>query len=173
MTNEVVLVNECDEPIGMMEKLEAHQKGVLHRAFSVFILNNKNEVLLHQRAKNKYHGAGLWTNACCSHPAFGEDIQESAQRRLKEEMGMNCELEKLFHFTYKAEVENGLTEHEFDHVFIGYSDSVPYPDSAEVANWKWISIPNLLADLKHSPEKYTSWFKIALPLVLDNIEINA
>ncbi len=173
MTNEVVLVNEFDEPIGVMEKMEAHQKGVLHRAFSVFILNNKNEVLLHQRAKNKYHGAGLWTNACCSHPAFGEDTQESAQRRLMEEMGMDCELEKLFHFTYKSEVENGLTEHEFDHVFIGYSESIPYPDSAEVENWKWVNIPNLLKDVEHSPEQYTSWFKIALPLVLDNIEINA
>jgi len=173
MTNEVVLVNEFDEPIGVMEKLEAHQKGMLHRAFSVFILNSNNEVLLHQRAKNKYHGAGLWTNACCSHPAFGEDTQESAQRRLMEEMGMDCDLEKLFHFTYNAQVENGLTEHEFDHVFIGYSDSIPYPDSTEVENWKWVNIPNLLKDVKHSPEQYTSWFKIALPLVLENIEINA
>jgi isopentenyl-diphosphate delta-isomerase len=171
MTNEVVLVDEKDNTLGVMEKLEAHIQGKLHRAFSIFIINSQNEILIHQRAKEKYHGANLWTNACCSHPALGEDVRASAQRRLMEEMGLDCSIEKLFNFNYYAQVENGLIEHELDHVFVGYSDATPYPDASEVQSWKWMSKEYLLQDIQQHPERYTSWFKIALPMLLEQIEI--
>jgi isopentenyl-diphosphate Delta-isomerase len=158
--NSVVLVNHDDGPIAIMDKLEAHQKGLLHRAFSIFIFNSKGEMLLQQRAANKYHGGGLWTNACCSHPQWDEDIAEGAAQRLLYEMGIRCELEQLFKFTYKADVENNLIEHELDYIFIGYTDVNPIINAAEVQNYQWISAEHLRQRLKLQPEQFTMWFKV-------------
>lgn len=155
----VVLVDENDCAIGEMEKLEAHVKGVLHRAFSVLIFNGKGEMLIHQRAAGKYHGANLWTNACCSHPRPGKDVLESAQERLQYEMGLSCELEKRFSFLYRASVENNLIEHEFDHVFTGITDRQPQPNPEEVQDYKWISMDALREDVAAHPERYTFWFR--------------
>lgn len=161
MTEEkVILVNENDEPIGLMEKLEAHEKAVLHRAFSVFILNDKNEVMLQQRAHHKYHSPMLWTNTCCSHQREGESNIEAGTRRLHEEMGFSAELKELFHFIYKAPFDNGLTEHELDHVMIGYYNEEPKINPDEVENWKWMSIEAIKDDIQTQSENYTVWFKI-------------
>ena len=161
MTEEkVILVNENDEPIGLMEKLEAHEKAVLHRAFSVFILNDKNEVMLQQRAHHKYHSPLLWTNTCCSHQREGESNIEAGTRRLHEEMGFSAELKELFHFIYKAPFDNGLTEHELDHVMIGYYNEEPKINPDEVENWKWMSIEAIKDDIQTQSENYTVWFKI-------------
>ena len=161
MTEEkVILVNEQDEPIGLMEKLEAHEKAVLHRAFSVFILNDKNEVMLQQRAHHKYHSPLLWTNTCCSHQREGETNTEAGTRRLYEEMGFSTELKELFHFIYKAPFDNGLTEHELDHVMIGYYNQEPKINRDEVENWKWMSIEAIKDDIQTQSENYTVWFKI-------------
>lgn len=168
--NKVVLVDENDLALGEMNKLEAHKKGKLHRAFSVFIFNNNNEMLLHQRADKKYHGAGLWTNACCSHPQMSEDIKESASERLYYEMGLKCELTKLFSFVYKKAVENDLIEHEFDHVFIGFTNESPKPNNDEVKTYKWAEPEWLQSDIKSNPNSYTSWFKMALPKVLVHLK---
>jgi len=162
---QVILVDENDIAIGSMEKLEAHQKGILHRAFSVFIFNNKNELLLQRRALTKYHSAGLWTNTCCSHPQPNEDTLAAANRRLKEEMGMQTALTHKTSFIYKTNFDNGLTEHEFDHVFIGNTDTNPIINSEEVDSFKWISLEELKADIKSNPKLYTSWFKIAMEKV--------
>ncbi len=172
--NSVVLVTENDKPIEEIDKLLAHEKGLLHRAFSIFIFNNEGRMLLQQRSDNKYHGAGLWTNACCSHPQWNEDIGESAIERLYFEMGFTCEIRKVFSFIYNAEVENGLTEHEYDHVFLGYTDQQPNPNPHEVKDFKWISIEELAADVKEHSKNYTYWFKSALPKILSviNIDIN-
>jgi isopentenyl-diphosphate delta-isomerase len=156
----VILVNESDEPIGLMPKLEAHQKAVLHRAFSVFVLNNKNEIMLQQRAHHKYHSPLLWTNTCCSHQRESESNIEAGTRRLFEEMGFKTELKELFHFIYKAPFDNGLTEHELDHVMIGYSNEHPKINPEEVENWKWMSIEAIKNDMKINPDIYTIWFKI-------------
>lgn len=164
---EVILVNEHDEPTGTMEKLEAHQKGLLHRAFSVFIFNDNKELLIHQRALGKYHSAGLWTNTCCSHPRPGESNINAAKRRLWEEMGMQTELNHAFSFLYKKDFENGLTEHELDHVFVGFSNDTPNAEPSEVANWAYISPEVILNELKHSPEKYTFWFAYCFERVMD------
>jgi len=161
----VILVNESDEAIGEMEKLEAHRKGVLHRAFSVFIFNSRGELLLQRRALNKYHSAGLWTNTCCSHPAPGEDEKEAAQRRLREEMGFTATLEKLFSFTYRADFSNGLTEHELDHVFIGAYEGPVQPDPSEVMEYTYHSLPDIAAMLGSDTNAFTVWFRIAFPLV--------
>ncbi|UPQ79647.1 isopentenyl-diphosphate Delta-isomerase [Flavobacterium azooxidireducens] len=161
MTEEkVILVNENDEPIGLMEKLEAHEKAVLHRAFSVFILNDKNEVMLQQRAYHKYHSPLLWTNTCCSHQREGESNIEAGTRRLQEEMGFSAELKELFHFIYKAPFDNGLTEHELDHVMIGYYSEEPKINPDEVESWKWMSIEAIKDDIQTQSENYTVWFKI-------------
>jgi len=157
---QVILVDEQDNETGVMEKQQAHIEGRLHRAVSVFIFNSKGDMLLQQRAHNKYHSADLWTNTCCSHPRPGETVDEAALRRLYEEMGITCELKKIFSFIYKAQLDNGLAEHEFDHVFIGNTDALPIPDSMEVASWKYISIANLKSDINTHPENYTEWFKI-------------
>lgn len=158
MTNEMlILVDQNDHQIGLMEKMETHEKGVLHRAFSVFILNSKGEILLQQRALGKYHSPGLWSNTCCSHPMAGESTIDAAHRRLFEEMGMKAELVPVYQFLYKAEFENGLTEHEYDHVFIGISDDEPNLNPYEVADWKCISIEALSMDLKSNPELYSVW----------------
>lgn len=163
--DQVILVDEQDKPIGNMGKLEAHQKGHLHRAFSVFIFNSKNQLLLQRRALTKYHSAGLWTNTCCSHPRPNEDTLTAANRRLNEEMGMQTNLTHKTSFIYKTNFDNGLTEHEFDHVFIGKSDSNPIINPEEVDSFKWISLEELKANIKTNPELYTSWFKIALEKV--------
>ena len=161
MTEEkVILVNANDEQIGVMSKLEAHEKAALHRAFSVFILNDKNEIMLQQRAAHKYHSPLLWTNTCCSHQREGESNQEAGQRRLFEEMGFKTELKELFHFIYKAPFDNGLTEHELDHVMIGYYNEAPVINTEEVASWKWMKIEAIQEDMLLHPEHYTVWFKI-------------
>lgn len=159
---EVILVDELDNAIGKMEKIEAHQKGILHRAFSVFIFNSNGEMLLQQRALNKYHSAGLWTNTCCSHPRPNEDTLAAANRRLKEEMGINTQLEPKTHFIYKTVFDNNLTEHEFDHVFFGKSDQMPDINPLEVESYAWLSTEKIAADIDQNPAKYTSWFKIAM-----------
>ena len=157
---QVILVNEQDEPIGLMNKMEAHEKAVLHRAFSVFILNDKNEVMLQQRAHHKYHSPLLWTNTCCSHQRAGETNIEAGKRRLSEEMGFVVELKELFHFIYKAPFDNGLTEHELDHVMIGYSNQTPVINPEEVESWKWMTIEAIKEDMVVNPDSYTVWFKI-------------
>jgi isopentenyl-diphosphate delta-isomerase len=157
---QVILVNEKNEPIGLMNKMEAHEKAVLHRAFSVFVLNDKNEVMLQQRAHHKYHSPLLWTNTCCSHQRAGETNIEAGKRRLYEEMGFNTELKELFHFIYKAPFDNGLTEHELDHVMIGYSNEVPNINPDEVESWKWMKIEDIKEDMIQNPALYTIWFKI-------------
>lgn len=162
---ELILVNELDEPMGIMEKMEAHRKGLLHRAFSVFIFNAKGEMLLQQRAAGKYHSAGLWTNACCSHPRPGEDTREAAMRRLNEEMGFTAGLNKILEFTYRTEFDNGLTEFEFDHVFAGLYDGNIHPDKKEVDDYCYKSLDEILAGLASYPAKYTSWFHLAFPMV--------
>ncbi|MBA3664235.1 MAG: isopentenyl-diphosphate Delta-isomerase [Bacteroidetes bacterium] len=160
MEEQVILIDENDVQIGLCGKLLAHESGQLHRAISVFIFNQKNEMLLQRRAQTKYHSGGLWTNACCSHPRPGESIEKAAQRRLKEEMGIEADsLFYAFHFIYKAKLDKGLTEHELDHVFIGKTDEQPKPDPAEVCEYKYLSVEEIKEDLKQHPEKYTYWFK--------------
>lgn len=161
MKEEVILVNEQDQVQGSMEKMEAHKKGVLHRAFSVFIFNSQGEMLIQQRAFHKYHSAGLWTNACCSHPRPGETTEAAAHRRLKEEIGITLEIKHHHEFVYKVKFNNGLTEHEYDHVFVGNSDDSPEPNTEEVAAFKWITLDALKSDLISQPEHYTYWFKLA------------
>ena len=156
----VILVNEKDEQIGLMPKLEAHEKAVLHRAFSVFVLNNKNELMLQQRASHKYHSPLLWTNTCCSHQREGETNIGAGVRRLREEMGFETQLTELFHFIYKAPFDNGLTEHELDHVMIGRYEDEPLINKEEVEAWKWVGIEEVQADITANPEFYTVWFKI-------------
>ncbi|KGO93402.1 isopentenyl-diphosphate Delta-isomerase [Flavobacterium subsaxonicum] len=161
MTEEkVILVNEQDEPIGLMPKMEAHEKALLHRAFSVFVLNSKNEVMLQQRAAQKYHSPLLWTNTTCSHQRDGETNLQAGTRRLREEMGFTTELKELFSFIYKAPFDNGLTEHEFDHVMIGYYDAAPQINRDEAESWKWMAIEDVKNDMLASPELYTVWFRI-------------
>lgn len=157
---QVVLVNEHDEPIGLMPKMEAHEKAVLHRAFSVFVLNDRKEIMLQQRAAHKYHSPLLWTNTCCSHQRTGETNLQAGLRRLNEEMGFETPLKELFHFIYKAPFDNGLTEHELDHVMIGYYQNEPLINPEEVASWKWMSIEDIRIDILHNPQLYTVWFKI-------------
>jgi isopentenyl-diphosphate delta-isomerase len=161
MTEEqVILVNEHDEPIGLMPKLEAHEKAALHRAFSVFILNSKNEVMLQQRAAQKYHSPLLWTNTTCSHQRAGESNIDAGSRRLMEEMGFTTPLKELFSFIDKAPFENGLTEHELDHVMIGYYNDAPQINREEAENWKWMDIEAVKQDMQAHPELYTVWFRI-------------
>jgi isopentenyl-diphosphate Delta-isomerase len=167
MLEEVILVDSSDNEIGAMEKMEAHRKAVLHRAFSVFIFNNEGEMLLQQRALTKYHSGGLWTNACCSHPRPGESTINAAERRLEEELGFKTGIKKIFDFTYKAEFDNGLTEHEFDHVFIGaYNDPVS-PDPQEVKETCFMQMDAILQSLTTDPQRYTAWFHIAFPKVYE------
>lgn len=170
---DVVLVNQYDEPLGVMEKMEAHRSPHLHRAFSIFLFNSQHEMLLQRRALSKYHSGGLWTNACCSHPYPGEQVEKAAHRRLYEELGIETRLEKAFHFTYQAEFENGLFEHEFDHVFLGSFDGSLHPDPAEVADYCYKSIEAIKNDLEIVPSAYTPWFKIALPYLEEYLKEKA
>lgn len=166
MKETIILVDKNDMDIGSIEKLEAHQKGLLHRAFSVFIFNSKGQLLMQQRADEKYHSAGLWTNTCCSHPNYGETTLDAIHRRMKEEMDMEAEVAFKFKFTYKALLENNLTEHEIDHVYFGFSDERPTINLEEAKNWKYISLEELEKELSAHPENYTAWLKICFPEVL-------
>jgi isopentenyl-diphosphate Delta-isomerase len=168
-TEFVILVDEHDNETGTMEKLEAHKKALLHRAISVFIFNSGGEWLLQRRALGKYHSNGLWTNTCCSHPFPGETNLEAANRRLMEEMGLKAPLRKLFHFTYKAELDNELTEHELDHVFLGVTDDEPVINPDEVKEWKYISWEQLHRELDSMPESFTFWFRLIAERVKENI----
>lgn len=163
----VVLVDAEGNHLGLMEKMEAHRKGILHLAFSVFIFNTQHKILLHRRAANKYHSSLLWTNACCSHPHPEESVAEAAHRRLFEEMGLRCDLEELFVFNYKADVGNGLTEHEHDHVFLGVTDADPQPNPNEVDACKWVAPEEVTQFISTNPNDYSAWFKIAFPRVME------
>lgn len=167
---DVVLVNEHDEALGRMDKLEAHRQGALHRALSVFLFDAEGRVLLQRRALGKYHSGGLWTNACCSHPRPGEDTPGAARRRCLEELGVTCELEERFSFIYNVPVGNGLTEHEYDHVFFGLCNEGPRPDPAEVMETAWATIKEVDAGLLLSPGCYTPWLRACWPLVLRHLE---
>lgn len=164
---DVILVDENDVPVGTMEKMEAHQKALLHRAFSIFIFNTHGEMLLHKRAENKYHSAGLWSNACCSHPQPGEDSLAAAEKRLEQEMGISSKLVKAFDFIYKAPFDNGLTEHEYDHVFVGVYDGEITADKEEVSDYYYAPAEKIKNAIASQPEAYTTWFKIAFPKVME------
>ncbi|GAA4469297.1 isopentenyl-diphosphate Delta-isomerase [Nemorincola caseinilytica] len=161
-TEQVVLVDDQDREIGVAGKMEVHVTGALHRAVSVFIFSSHNKLLLQQRAAVKYHSGLLWTNTCCGHPLPGESPIEAAERRLYEEMGIRCLLIPAYTFLYKADMGNGLTEHEFDHVFVGLYDAAPDPDPAEVAAWRYVPQSDLMASLQQEPEQYTAWFRICM-----------
>lgn len=171
MKEEVILVNENDEALGAMEKMEAHLKAVLHRAFSVFIFNEKGEMLLQQRAKHKYHSGGLWTNACCSHPRPGEETMDAAKRRLQEEMGFQTPLKKITDFIYKTELENGITEFEFDHLLAGTYDGPVKMNSEEVSDFCYKEIQEIKQSLQSHPQKYTIWFQLAFPKVEEWLKV--
>ncbi len=160
MKEQVILVDEQDNQIGLMEKIEAHEKALLHRAFSVFVFNDKKELMLQQRAAEKYHSPLLWTNTCCSHQREGETNLAAGKRRLQEEMGFVCELKEVFSFIYKAPFDNGLTEHEFDHVMVGDFNGEPNINPEEVASYKWMTLEDVKKDIESKPEIYTAWFKI-------------
>ena len=157
----VILVDEKDNQVGLMPKLEAHQKGLLHRAFSVFIFNSDYKLLLQKRASSKYHSGGLWTNTCCSHPRDGEDIIDAANRRLNEEMGIKTSLRKVFDFIYTAKLDNNLIENEFDHVFYGVYDIDPIINKDEAEDFKWVDMETLKNDIENNKDQYTVWFKIS------------
>tara|TARA_R110002050_G_scaffold74772_3_gene160090 strand:- start:11542 stop:12066 length:525 start_codon:yes stop_codon:yes gene_type:complete len=168
----VILVNEKDEQIGLMPKLEAHEKALLHRAFSVFIFNDKNELMLQQRAFHKYHSPLLWTNTCCSHQREGESNIEAGKRRLKEEMGFVVDLKESISFIYKAPFDNGLTEHEYDHVLLGHYNAEPIINVDEVAAWKWVSLEQVKTDISLQPGLYTEWFKVIFDKFYEHINIS-
>lgn len=168
MSELLILVDEDDKEWGAMEKLLTHQTGALHRAFSVFIFNSKGEFLLQQRADGKYHSAGLWSNTCCSHPRKGEETFAAVNRRLKEEMGLQCKTEFQFSFIYKFEFENALTEHEFDHVYFGTSDDLPKPDANEVKDWRYLSLEKLEKEIARYPDEFSVWMRICLPKVIEH-----
>lgn len=166
----VILVNENDEQIGLMEKIEAHEKALLHRAFSVFVFNKKGELMIQQRALSKYHSPGLWTNTCCSHQREGESNVAAGKRRLMEEMGFTTDLKDTISFIYKAPFDNGLTEHEYDHILVGDYEADPDPNPEEVAAWKWMSLEDIKQDMKDNPSVYTEWFKIIFDKYYSTIE---
>ena len=167
----VVLVDENDNQIGLMPKMEAHEKAVLHRAFSVFIFNNKNELMLQRRALNKYHSPGLWTNTCCSHQRNGEANLDAGKRRLQEEMGFETELKETTSFIYKAPFDNGLTEHELDHILVGHYNGEPKINPEEVDSWKWMALEDVKKDIIKHPERYTAWFKIIFDKFYDYLKV--
>lgn len=165
---DIILVDENDKTIGKKDKLLVHKQGLLHRAFSIFVFNSKNELLIQKRALNKYHTPGLWSNTCCSHP-LTENIEQEAKKRLELELGFTCELKKVFSFVYKSEVGNGLIEHEYDHVFFGKCDIAPKPDHNEVCDWRWITLEKLKQDTEENPKKYTPWLLLSLNRVIEQI----
>ncbi len=167
MTENVILVDDQDNPIGLMPKMEAHVLGRLHRAFSVFVFNSKGELLLQQRAYDKYHSGGQWTNTCCSHPRSGEETIDAAKRRLMEEMGMQCAISHIFSFQYKAEVSEGIIENEFDHVFFGVSDNLPEINPSEVSAYKYVDMNTLGDELKRNPDTYSAWLNICFVRVME------
>jgi isopentenyl-diphosphate Delta-isomerase len=172
MTEEkVILVNEKDEQLGLMPKMEAHRKAQLHRAFSVFVFNEKGELLLQQRAANKYHSSNLWTNTCCSHQRDGETNISAGKRRLQEEMGFVCDLKEVFWFVYKAPFDNGITEHELDHVMIGNYNQDPIINTVEVGSFKWMTLDDIKSDINKHPENYTKWFQIIFKEFYDRLKI--
>lgn len=170
MKEQVILVDDQDNPIGLMEKIEAHEKALLHRAFSVFVFNDKNELMLQQRAAGKYHSPLLWTNTCCSHQRAGETNLEAGKRRLQEEMGFVCELKEVFSFIYKAPFDNGLTEHELDHVMVGKFNDKPNINKEEVESYKWMPLEGVKRDIETKPEIYTEWFKIIFKESYDKLK---
>lgn len=161
----VILVDENDQEIGVMEKQKAHELGFLHRAFSVFIFNSEKKLLLQQRASHKYHSPNLWTNTCCSHPRKGESVQQAANRRLKEEMGLDTNLRVVGHILYKADLDNSLSEHEYDYILIGYSDDIPKINKEEVKSYKYLTFDEIIEEQKHLSHQYTEWFKLILPRI--------
>lgn len=162
VTERVILVDAADRPIGTAGKLAAHRAGRLHRAISVFVLNDGDELLLQRRAEGKYHSGGLWSNACCSHPRPGERTEDAARRRLMEELGFSCPIEHAFGMVYRADVGGGLVEHEYDHIFLGRWNGSPRPDPTEVADWKWVPLAALLDEVLRHPGRFTYWFRVAL-----------
>jgi isopentenyl-diphosphate Delta-isomerase len=160
--SEVILVDEQDVELGAMEKIEAHEKGVLHRAFSILVFNSKRELLLQKRNQNKYHSGGLWTNTCCSHPAPGEEIAAAARSKLHQEMGIDVQPEFAYKFIYKTSVNHNLIEHEYDHVFTGRFDGIPEINSEEVEDWRFVDMVRLRKDIQDNPGSYTSWFKLII-----------
>ena len=172
MTDKVILVNENDQEIGTEFKLKAHVEGKLHRAFSIFIFNDKGKLLLQRRALSKYHSGGLWTNSCCSHPKPKEEVVDATHRRLKEELGFDCEMKELFSFLYKSKMDKGLIENEFDHVFVGKFNGIPQINKEEVEEIKWVGYNLLREDVKKNPEKYTYWFKECYIKVFDTLNKN-
>jgi len=166
----VVLVDSNDVETGTADKLDVHRTGLLHRAFSVFVMNARGEMLLQRRALDKYHTGGLWSNTSCGHPRPGEHVATAASRRLGEEMGFTCVLERRYGFVYAAELGGGLREHEYDHVFVGDYDLDPDPAESEVAGWRWERPEQILAEIERSPDSWTPWFRIALPRLLLNTE---
>ena len=168
MQEQVILVDDQDNEIGTCEKLKAHREGLLHRAFSAFIFNSENKMLIHQRALGKYHSEGLWTNACCSHPRPNETVLDAVKRRLPEEMGISCDLQKAFCVCYNVQVSQNLIEHEYDHVFIGtFNGDTIRPNPDEVAAYRWIAKDDLLEEMSYAPQTFTKWFHLALPKVLN------
>lgn len=170
MEEQVILVDQEDNPRGLMPKMEAHEKAELHRAFSVFIFNHKNELMLQQRAKHKYHSPLLWTNTCCSHQRDGESNIQAGKRRLFEEMGFVTEIKEVFSFIYKAPFDNGLTEHELDHVMVGYYNEDPIINRDEVEAFKWMTLDDVRTDIKNNPGLYTAWFKIIFEKSYDKLQ---
>ncbi len=167
---EIILVDENDNPVGCETKLRAHEDGgKLHRAFSIFVFDSGGKLLLQRRAKKKYHFGGLWSNTCCSHPKKGEELQNAAHTRLQQEFGFDTQLKEIFSFLYRAsDAGSGLTEHEFDHVFCGEFSGEAHPNPDEIDDWKWVDPAELLADLENNPDDYTPWFKIAVQRVIEN-----
>ncbi|TDQ77955.1 isopentenyl-diphosphate Delta-isomerase [Sphingobacterium yanglingense] len=169
--NTVLLVNEHDEELMEMDKLDAHRQGLLHRAFSIFIFNNRGQLLLQQRAPHKYHGGSLWTNTCCSHPQLGECVVDSARQRLEFEMGLSADLEQIYFFIYHSPVENGLVEHELDHVLVGFSDISPQPNPDEVNDFKWMDPDEIEIWMLNRPQDFTVWFKEAFPVLMKTLSV--
>jgi len=172
-TNEIILVDANGNDTGAMEKMEAHRVGRLHRAFSLFIFNNQRELLLQQRAGTKYHSGGLWSNTCCSHPAPGETVLQAAHRRLQEELNFDCELREVFSFTYRADVGNGLIEHELDHVLLGTYDGAFQPNPEEVQACKWIPMNELTSDISLDGDSYTNWLRLVIESRISDLQRGA